>query len=131
MEYRGLLSDEKTFPTWNRAAENELVRLAQGVGGRIGGSNTICFIPRSSIPKNKTFTYDRFVVVVRPNKEELHRVRLTVGGNLIQYPGGVSTRSADLAISKCLWNSTISTVKAKYMCIDVNNFYLGTPMDSC
>jgi hypothetical protein len=70
------------------------------------------------------------VVDIRPNKTETHRVRLTVGGNLIQYPGDVSKRSADLATSKCLWNSTISTEGATYMCLDVNKFYLGTPIDS-
>jgi hypothetical protein len=71
------------------------------------------------------------VVDVRSNKEEVHRVRLTVGGKLIQYPGDVSTRSADLTTLKCVWNSTISTVGARYMCLDVNIFNLGTPMDSC
>jgi hypothetical protein len=69
-------------------------------------------------------------VDIRPNKSEIHWVHLTVGGNLIQYPGDVSTRSADLTTSKCLWNSTISTEGARYMCLDVKNFYLGTPMDS-
>jgi hypothetical protein len=69
-------------------------------------------------------------VDIRPNKSEFHRVRLTVGSNLIQYPGDVSTRSADLTTSKCLWNSTISTDGANYMCLDVKNFYLGTPMDT-
>jgi hypothetical protein len=69
-------------------------------------------------------------VDIRPNKSETHRVRLTVGGNLIQYQGDVSTRSADLTTSKCLWNSTISTAGSKYMCLDVKNFYLGTPMDT-
>jgi hypothetical protein len=53
-----------------------------------------------------------------------------VGGNLIQYPGNVSTRSADLTNSKCLWNSTISTEGLKYMCLDVKKFYLGTPMET-
>jgi hypothetical protein len=76
-------------------------------------------------------TYGCFVVDIRPNKTETHRVRLTVGGNLIQYPGDVSTRSADLTTSKCLWNSTISTEGTKYTCLDVKNFYIGTPMDSC
>jgi hypothetical protein len=74
-------------------------------------------------------TYGRFVVDVRPNKEEIHRVRLTVGGNLISYDGDVSTRSADLTTSKCLWNRVISTPGTKYMCLDVKNFYLGTPME--
>jgi hypothetical protein len=105
-------------------------KIAQGVGGRIEGSNTIYFIPRSAVPRNKTVTYGRFVVDVRPNKEEVHRVRLTVGGNLIKYDGDVSTRSANLAISKCLWNSVISTAGAKYMCLDVKKIYLGTPMEN-
>jgi hypothetical protein len=56
-------------------------------------------------------------------------VQLTIGGNLIKYDGDVSTRSADLTTSKCLWNSVISTTGAKYMCLDVNNFYLGTSME--
>jgi hypothetical protein len=129
MECRGLITDKETFPTWDRAAANEFGRLAQGVGGRIEGSNTIYFIPRSAVPPNKTVTYGRFVVDVRPNKEEVHRVRLTVGGNLIKYDGDVLTRSADLTTSKCLWNSVISTTGAKYMCLDVKNIYLGTPME--
>jgi hypothetical protein len=70
------------------------------------------------------------VVDIRPNKSETHRVRLAVGGNLIQYHGDVSTRSVDLTTSKCLWNSTISTEGSKYMCLDVNIFYLCTSMEA-
>jgi hypothetical protein len=102
--------------------------LAQGVGGGIEGSTTI--IPRQAVPKGNIVTYGRFLVDIFPNKTETHRVRLTVGVNLIQYAGDVSTRSADLTTSKCLWNSTISTEGARYMCLDVNNLYLGTPVDS-
>jgi hypothetical protein len=57
MEYRGLISDEETFPIWDRAAANEFGRLAQGIDGRIEGSNTIYVIPRSAVPRNKTVTY--------------------------------------------------------------------------
>jgi hypothetical protein len=110
-------------------AANDFGRLAQGVGGRIEGSNTIfIFIPHQTVPKGKVITYGRFVVDIRPNKSETHRVCLTVGGNLIQYPGDDSTISADLNTSKCLWNRTISTEGAKYMCLDVKIFYLGTPL---
>jgi hypothetical protein len=130
LEYRHLIKDASTFNIWNEASANEFGRLAQGVGNRVDGSNTIFFIPRQAVPKGKIVTYGRFVVDIRPNKSEVHRVGLTVGGNLIQYQGDVSTRSADLTTSKCLWNSTISTDGAKYMCLDVKNFYLGTPMDT-
>jgi hypothetical protein len=81
------------------------------------------------VTKGKIVTDGRFVVDICLNKTENHRVCLTVGGNLIKYPGDVSTRSDDLTTSKCLWNSTISTEGATYMCLDVKNFYLGTPME--
>jgi hypothetical protein len=129
LEYHHLIKDTSTFTIWNKAAANEFGRLAQGAGDRIEGSKTIFFIPRQAVPKGKIVTYGRFVVDIRPNKSEIHRVRLTVGGNLIKYPGDVSTRSADLTTSKCLWNITISTDGARYMCLDVKNFYLGTQMD--
>jgi hypothetical protein len=130
LEYRHLIQDDTTFPFWKKAAANEFGRLAQGVGGRIEGSNTIFFIPRHAVSKGKNVTYGRFVVDICPSKTETRRVRLTVGGNLIQYPVDVLTRSADLTTSKCLWNSTISTEGAKYMCLDVKNFYIITPMAS-
>jgi hypothetical protein len=122
LEYRHLINDASTFTVWNEATANEFGRFAQGVGNRIDGSNTIFFIPRQAVPKGKNVTYGRFVVDIRPHKSEVYRVRLTVGGNLIQYQGDFSTRSANLTTSKCLWNSTISTDGAKYMCLDVNTF---------
>jgi hypothetical protein len=130
LEYRHLINDASNFTIWNEAAANEFGRLAQGVGNRIDGSNTLFFIPRQAVPKGKNVTYGRFVVDIRPKKSEVHRVRLTVGSNLIQCQGDVSTRSADLTTSKCFWNSTISTDGANYICLEVNIFYLGTPMDT-
>jgi hypothetical protein len=89
LKYRHLIKDDITFPVWNKAAANEFGRLAQGVGDRIEGSNTIFFIPRQAVPKGKIITYGRFVVDIRPNKSEIRRVHLTVRGNLIQYTGDV------------------------------------------
>jgi hypothetical protein len=80
------------------------------------------------VPKHKTVTYCRFVCDVRPQKAEHERTRLTVGGNLINYDGDVSTQTPDLTTSKIIWNSVISTLHAEYMCLDLKNFYLGTPM---
>ena len=56
-------------------------------------------------------------------------MRLTAGGNLIKYTGELTTCTADLTASKILWNSVLSTENAKYMCLDISNFYLGTPLD--
>ena len=71
---------------------------------------------------------DESVWTIAPRKKEHNRMRLTVGGNLIDYPGDVSTPTADTTTAKLVINSTISTPQAKYMCGDIKNFYLGTPM---
>ena len=52
-----------------------------------------------------------------------------VGGNLIDYPGELTTRTTNLTTTKMLWNSVISTKDAQYLCLDIKNFYLGMPMD--
>jgi hypothetical protein len=109
----------------------ELRRLATGWEGE-QGTETIEFMTIDeikAIPKDQTITYARIVVDYRPQKKDPNRVHITVGGNLIDYPGELSTRTADLITSKILWNSTLSTPGAHYMCADVKNFYLSTPMD--
>jgi hypothetical protein len=52
-----------------------------------------------------------------------------VGGNLIEYPYELTTRTADLTTSKVMWNSVISTPGSRYICADVKHFYLETPLD--
>ena len=52
-----------------------------------------------------------------------------MGDNFIQCEVELTTRTADLITSKILWNSTLSTEGARYMCADVKNFYINTPMD--
>ena len=56
------------------------------------------------------------------------RDRLTVGGNLIEYPDNLRTNTADLITIKILLNSVISTPGARFIALDVKNFYLNTPM---
>jgi hypothetical protein len=53
LEYRHLIQDESTFPVWNNSAANEFGRLAQGVGGRIEGSNTFVSSNVRQYPKER------------------------------------------------------------------------------
>jgi hypothetical protein len=94
------------------------------VGGRIKGTNTIKFIPRSEVPPDRKTTYIRVVCELKPHKAEKERTRVTVGGNLIDYPGDVSTRTAELQTIKLLANSVVSTPGAEFHTADVENFYL-------
>ena len=54
---------------------------------------------------------------------------ITVGGNLIVYPGDCGTPTVDLLTVKVLLNSVTSTPDAKFMTIDIKDFYLNIPMD--
>jgi hypothetical protein len=81
------------------------------------------------IPADRTITYARVVVDFCPQKADPHRIRITARGNLINYPGELTTRTANLATSKLMWNSVLSTKGAKYMCLDIKNFYLTAPLD--
>ena len=69
MEYKDLITDPSTRATWLRSAANEFGRLAQGLSdNRVEPTNTIFFIPRSKVPKDKRPTYARFVCSYRPKK---------------------------------------------------------------
>ena len=50
----------------------------------------------------------------------------TVSGDKINYPGAVSTPTAEMLVAKILFNSFISTTNAKFMTIDISNFYLNS-----
>ena len=78
------------------------------------------------IPNNRTITYAQVVVDFRPQKLDPHQIRITAGGNLINYPGELTTKTADLTTSKLMWNSVLSTKSAKFMCLDIKNFYLSS-----
>jgi hypothetical protein len=61
LNYRQLLQHPKYKKQWSISSANEFGRLAQGVGGRIKGTNTIYFIHKHEIPKErqKDITYGR------------------------------------------------------------------------
>jgi Reverse transcriptase (RNA-dependent DNA polymerase) len=129
MEYRQLITDPVTRDAWQVSAANEFGRLAQGVGGRLKGTNTITFIHHHEMPNDRQATYPRFVCSERPQKQERNRTRMTVGGNLIDYPGDKSTKTAELETTKILLNSVVSTEDARFCTVDITNFYLNTPLD--
>jgi hypothetical protein len=60
-----------------------------------------------------------------------HQVRLTVGGERLDYNGEIATSTADITTFKILINITLSTKDAKMMMMDIKNYYLGTPLNTC
>ena len=51
-----------------------------------------------------------------------------VRGNIINYPGEVATPTAKMLVAKLLFNSVVSTHRARFMTMDIANFYLMSPL---
>lgn len=51
-----------------------------------------------------------------------------MGGNLIDFPGDKSTRTADLTTIKTLADNIISTLGAQAVCMDVKDFFLKSTL---
>ena len=82
----------------------------QVVGTRIpSGTNTIFLIPKGEVLAGRKVTYGRIVAEIKPQKAETCRTILTVGGNLINFPGDIKTPTADLITAKLVFNSLLST----------------------
>ena len=113
------------------AFEKEFRNIAQS-DDWTGGKGTNCVFAMSheeisKIRRDKVVTYARIVIDYRTQKDDPNRVRITTGGNLIDYPFELTTRTADLTAAKILWNSVLRTKDAKVMCIDVNVFICAPP----
>ena len=104
MEYRDLIKT-KQADKWKISCGNELGRIAQGMQNRVEGTNTIFFVDKSKIPKNKIVTYPRIVCDIRPSKPDPYRTKITAGVNLIDYPGRTYTPTAGLVTVKTFSNS--------------------------
>ena len=126
-EYKDLANSSEG-PLWERSACIEFGRLAQG-WKHVKGTDTIHFIHHNEVPVDRKATYVRYVTTYRPQKEEPRRVRMVVGGDKVDYPGVTSTKVADMTTAKILFNSVLSTPGAKFMGIDVKDFYLNTALD--
>jgi hypothetical protein len=124
MEYQHLLKDPKHRERWKRLFSKEIRRLATI-------TETIKFLVKTEIPRDRwrDITYARICCNERTEKMDPDRTRITMGGDRINYPGDCGTPTADLLTVKLLLNSIISTQHAKFMTIDIKDFYLMTPMD--
>jgi hypothetical protein len=121
MEYMALMKDPRLQPLWTRGFGNEVGRLFQGIRG-IPGTDTCFFIELTNIPKDQKITYGKIVCDYKPHKKEKERVRLTVGGDKLDYSGDVATSTADITTFKILINSTLSTADAAMMMMDIMMF---------
>ena len=91
-------------------------------------TNTIFFIAKLAIPHSRKVTYAQMVASIRLTKAEVNCVRVNVGVDRLDFPGATTIHCASLTTTKCLLNSTISTPGARFMTLDIKDFYYGTAM---
>jgi hypothetical protein len=131
--YRKFMLDSARSEVWMTAFGKDFGDMCQGDDKtKTKGTDAIFFMdPKEvpSIPKNQPPTYAKVVVANCPQKEDPYQIRITAGGNLINYPGELTTRTADMTTAKLHWNSILSTPKARYMCLNIGNFYLTATLD--
>jgi hypothetical protein len=127
MEYKALMKHPRIQPLLTRGFGNECGRLFQGIQD-IRGTTTCFFIKLTDIPKDRNITYGKVVCDCKPHKKEKERLWLTVGGDILHYPGDVNNSTADITTLKILINSTHSTKAAAIIMMDIKNYYLGIPL---
>ena len=106
--------------SWLQAAHEEIVRL-------VSVRNTMHFIQKSQIPKNRVASYYN----PRCNRKwkngvNIFRVRGTYGGNISDYSGDTAAFTADMATVKILLNKTVSDKAKRWMTADITDMYLHT-----
>jgi hypothetical protein len=127
MEYSALMKDPRLQPLWTRCFGNKCGRLFQGIRD-IPGTDTCFFTTLKNIPKYRKTTYGKIVCDYKPHKKEKERVWLTVRGDRLDYSIDVATSTPDITTFEILVNSTLSTEDAAMMMMDINNYYVGTPL---
>jgi hypothetical protein len=99
------------------------------------GTNAIFIMTHNEIAHaqaaNKFFTYKTLSSITdhRNRKSSPIESWIEAGGNLINCKTNASVRTADLDTVRLHLNSIISTALAKYMCLDIKNFYLTAALD--
>jgi hypothetical protein len=114
-------------PLWKRGFDNECGRLFQGIRD-IPGTDTCFFIELTNVPKDRNITYGKIVCDYKAHKKEKERVRLTVGGDRLDYSDDIAIYTAHITTFNILINSTLSTRDATMIMMDIKNYYLGTPL---
>ncbi len=119
---------------WQTAFGKDFGGMAQGCANTgQKGTNAMFVMTHNkimhSLAAKKIFTYANTAVNFRPRKEDPYRIRITAGGNLINYEGDASVRTIDIDTAKIHWNSVVSTPNAKYMCLDIKKIYLTAALE--
>jgi hypothetical protein len=118
MEYMALMKDPRLQPLWTQGFGNYYGHLFQDIQD-IPGTYICLFLKLTNIPKDRKITYGKIVCDYKPQKKRKECVRLTVGGDILDYSGDVTTSMADITTFKILINRTLSTEESWHLATTV------------
>jgi hypothetical protein len=127
------MNDPVTANTWQTAFWKDFGSMCQG-DNKMGakGTNTMFVMKPEEVdhtPAARLATYANIVVDYWPQKDNPYQICIIAGDNLIKYPGEWTTHTAGITTSKLHWNSALSIQQAKYMYLNLENFYPSEPID--
>lgn len=110
---------------WATANSNEFTKLLQGASSAV-----MTAIHSSAVPAGRHVAYynPQVKVKTKPDGTVLRRVRGTYGGNTSDYVGDVSALVADITTVKLLLNKVVSNDNYDLCVVDIDDFYLGSPL---
>ena len=94
--YKWLMNNPATAKFWQVAFGKDFGRMAQGNEKTCQKGRKSMFVMNhaeiiKAYAEKQNFTYAKIVVGFWPQKEDPNQIRITDGGNLIQYKGNIST----------------------------------------
>jgi hypothetical protein len=121
---------------WILSLTNEWGRCTRGLSKNrsaatiIIGQNTMVFLKPHEVPLGRKVTYANFVCTMRPDKSEVYRIRMTVGGDRLEAYQDVRSPAVGIIDTKLHLNSTISDADEGARCATCNikDFFLGSKM---
>ena len=117
LRYKQLAAGEDAVE-WEEAHAEEFERL-------LTETETMRFIPRMDKPKDRKASYynPQCSIKIKEGKE-VKRVRGTIGGDRIEYPGEVAASTASLLTVKILLNKVLSEPSARFATADIKDYFL-------
>lgn len=120
---------------WTTSLANEWARQTRGLFPKfrnppISGHHAMVFIKPHQVPAGRKVTYANFICTMRPDKSEVYRVRMTIGGDRLDAYQDVRSPAVSIIDAKLHFNSTISDASkgARYATADIKDFFLNSTM---
>ena len=106
---------------WEAAHAEEIERLLSSGTGK--------FIQANELPKGRKAAYCNPQCKIKiKNGLTVRRVRCTIGGDQLPYPGATAAFTAKLEVIRIQLNAAVSE-NEDIMTLDIKDFYLGTPLE--